>query len=136
MSISDIENGIRRKRLMKETVSCLIISVLLIIFNAVYTYFGYGEYSLHMRYMFLLPLVLGIGVSSLFLLFKKHAKINRVTFNLWNAGIGTVVVGCTVQGIINISGRYTTYGYVYLAIGSVMFIASAVTFIYELCTKK
>ncbi len=118
----------------KQIVTSLCVSVFLIVFNAVYTYFGFGEYSLHMRYMFLFPLIGGALVPFAVTALGFSHYVGRACFNLWNASIATFVVGCTVQGIINISGRYTEYGMVYLVIGIIIAIASVV--LYVLGVKK
>ncbi len=122
MFISDIDKN--KKRLILECINCLLISVLLIIFNAIYTHFSYGEYSLHMRYMFIFPLVFGSGASAVLLVLKKSHTVNRISFNLWNASVATYVFGCTVQGIINISGRHTEYAKVFFFIGIPMMLAA------------
>ncbi len=113
----------------KQIITSLCVSVFLIVFNAVYTFFGFGEYSLHMRYMFIFPFVGGAVIPAVLTLIGHSDYIDRACFNLWNAAIATFVVGCTVQGVINISGRYTDYGKVYFVIGTVGAVISFVLYI-------
>ncbi len=126
MSISATD--MNKRRMKFETVNCLFITVLLIIFNYIYTRFSFGEFSLHMRYMFIFPLVFGTFIPTVFLITDKCDSVSRLVFNLWNAGIGTHVAGCTVQGIINISGRHTLYGVIYFVLGTVMLLAAVIVF--------
>ncbi len=134
MFISDID--VSKRRMYLELFNCLIISVLLIIFNSVYTYYSFGEYSLHMRYMFLFPLVLGSGVSTVILFTRTYKKVSRVVFNMWNAGIATFVFGCKVQGIINISGRYTMYGLIYFILGIILTFCALVVFLVDILHNR
>lgn len=118
MSISDIN----KKRYKKTLITYSIVSVLCIIFNAVYTHFSYGMVSIHMKYMFLFPLLMGVVPSVPLLISKKN--INRVSFNLWNAGCGTFICGCIVVGVINNSGRNTNVFALYFMIGLFLSIVS------------
>lgn len=82
------------------------ISLILLIFNQVYERFSYGESSVYMRWMFLIPL---IG-AAIYLLsaFDKAWLSNRAATLLWNSSLAIFVSGCLIKGIIEISGRSTT----------------------------
>ena len=79
-----------------------------------------------MRLMFLFPLVGGALACTIIILLKLYAKISRASFNLWNSGIATFVVGCTVPGIINISGRNTDYGLIYWCLGTLLLLSGII----------
>lgn len=74
-----------------------------------------------MRFMFLIPLF-GGALPSLII----KSDIPRISFNLWNAGIATLVFGCLVRGIINISGRFTEYDMIYWVIGGILIISAII----------
>lgn len=77
-----------------------------------------------MKFMFLFPLLLGFVPSAVLLLSHLYSKIGRVSFNLWNAAVGTFVCGCITVGIINNSGRSTDTFIIYCIIGAVMMVSS------------
>ncbi len=132
LSISDID--IQKKRFIKSATVYAVITVLCIIFNTVYTYFGYGMYSLHMRWMFLFPMIGGIFANILNIFLKIQSS--RLSFNLHNAAISTFIIGSIVQGIINISGRSTDCWILYYTIAGVLLLASIICSIVGIKNNK
>ena len=81
------------------------LSLLCVVFTAVYERFSHGAVSSHMRCMFLMPLV-GCALPALLCyLTPLRRYVSRPAFNLWNSGLAVWTVGCLVRGIVNISGR-------------------------------
>ncbi len=120
------ENKLRRRLRFQISISAAC-SVFLIIFNAIYTHFGYGQYSLHMRYMFLFPLTMSCLIPLVIYLLKLHEAVNRLAFNLWNASVATFVFGCIVKGVIEISGRQTDFEKIYFSLGSLLAMISVIS---------
>ena len=84
------------------------LTVLCVVFTAIYEHFSHGAASPHMRSMFLMPLV-GIALPALLgYLTPLHRFVSRPAFNLWNSAMATWVAGCLFRGIVNISGRHTS----------------------------
>ncbi|WP_148409677.1 hypothetical protein [Murimonas intestini] len=122
---SDIESS--KRRYARTSLCYLAVSVLCIVFSLVYEKFSYGEYSVFMRNMFLFPLLGGMLPAIILQLTGKTASVNRVSFNMWNAGIAVFVSGCLVRGVINISGRFTEYDkWYWIAGGGMLVLAAAV----------
>lgn len=117
------------RRLFKAAAAHGAVTLVCILFTAVYEAFSYGEYSWHMRLMFLIPLALG-SLTALGLAFSSvRTRISRAAFNLWNSGIAVLIFGCLLRGIINISGRFTDYDkYYWIAGGLLLLSAVAVYF--------
>lgn len=121
---SDIDRS--KIRYARTSLSYLAVSVLCIVFNLIYERFSYGEYSVFMRNMFLFPLLGGMLPAIALQLTGKRVYVNRVSFNLWNAGIAVLVSGCLIRGIISISGRFTEYDkWYWLAGGGMLVLAAA-----------
>jgi len=98
----------------------LIITILTIIFSSVYLKLSFGVVSYFMKYIFVIPLVLGVIVY--FILDKlKFVQSDRLSFNLYNAAIFTLIVGAGIQGILEICGAESKYTPIYLII-SIIFI--------------
>ena len=75
--------------------------------------------------MFLCPLLGGVLPAGLFLAVSPARRaVSRLAFNLWNSGIATLIFGCLVRAIINISGRFTDYDILYWGAGALFLLAA------------
>lgn len=90
----------------KSFINLIFLSLFLNLFNQIYQGFSYGERSLYMQGMFLIPL-LGAGLYALSL-FGRAWLSNRASFLLFNSGLAIAISGCLIRGIIEMSGRSTT----------------------------
>lgn len=107
------------KNKYKKTVKVFsAVTIFSIVFNAIYEKFSYGESSVYMRLMFLAPLLLGVTCYGISFLVKSDFLAYRPTFLLWNSAIMIFVSGCLVKGIIEISGRSTSFDIPYWIAGT------------------
>ena len=117
---------IKNKRLKKTLVSYSLLTIFFFAFSRIYDSFSFGETSLHMHYLFAVPLVGGIVLA---LLLKIMPNLGRISLNLWNSAVAVLTAGMLFRGIVNLSGRSTTldqpYWYVGLAF-AILAIASLV----------
>ena len=104
----------------KESLRYMLLAVFCLLFDIIYEHFSYGEYSWAMRMMFLFPLLGGAGLA--WLLRGKSVKTWSARF--WKSGLAVFTVGCLVHGIIVISGRSSSYDWVYVIAGIVFCILS------------
>lgn len=122
MSTSVIKN--KNKRLKKTLISYSLLTIFFLVFSRIYESFSFGETSLHMHYLFVVPLIGGIILA---LLLKIIPNLARLSLNLWNSAVAVLTAGMLFRGIVNLSGRSTTldqpYWYVGLAF-SILAIAS------------
>ena len=86
---------IKNKKATKNLIICGALSLFLAVFAYVYEMFSYGQYSVHMRLMFIFPLIAGV-----FILFK-----NSLNKYFLNTALAVFANGFLVKGIIEISGR-------------------------------
>ena len=93
----------------------LILSIFLFIFSRVYVSLSYGEVSIFMNTLSLVPL---IGGGLLVGLLYLQPALSRISFNLWNSGVAVLTAGFLLRGIINLSGRSTTLDWPYWLIGA------------------
>ena len=68
-----------------------------------------------MHYLFALPLV---GGSLLLLFMKIIPNLSRLSLNLWNSAVATMITGMLFRGIVNLSGRSTTLDMPYWYVGA------------------
>ena len=110
---------------MKRTlITGLSLSLLCVVFTAIYEQFSHGAVSSHMRCMFLMPLV-GCALPALVgYLTPLRRLFCRPAYNLWNSGVALWTIGCLFRGIVNISGRYTDLDTIYRVAGWVFLAAS------------
>ena len=108
----------KNKRLQKTLVGYSILTIFFLVFSRIYESFSFGETSLHMHYLFIVPLVGGVILA---LLLKIIPNLGRNSLNLWNSSVAVLTTGMLFRGIVNLSGRSTTldqpYWYVGLAFG-------------------
>ena len=104
-----------KKRFKKTAVSYILLTIFFFAFSRIYETFSFGETSVHMHYLFALPLVGGI----LLLLFMKMIpNLSRLSLNLWNSAVAIITAGMLFRGIVNLSGRSTTLDMPYWYIGA------------------
>ena len=108
-----------KKRFKKTVISYTQITIFFFIFSRIYEAFSFGETSVHMHYLFAVPLVGGI-LLTMFL--KVLPQFSRMSLNLWNSAVAILTTGTLFRGIVNLSGRSTTLDapYWYVGIGFVI----------------
>ncbi len=108
-----------KKRFKKTVISYTLITIFFFIFSRIYEAFSFGETSVHMHYLFAVPLVGGI-LLTIFL--KVLPQFSRMSLNLWNSAVAILTTGTLFRGIVNLSGRSTTLDapYWYVGIGFVI----------------
>ena len=114
LSTSVIKN--KNKRLKKTLVGYSLLTIFFLAFSRIYESFSFGETSLHMHYLFVVPLVGGIILA---ILFKIIPNLARLSLNLWNSAVAVLTAGMLFRGIVNLSGRSTTLDQPYWYVGLV-----------------
>ena len=132
LSTSVINLG--KKRLKKTVIFYTLITIFFFVFSRLYEAFSFGETSVHMHYLFAIPLVGGIILA---ILLKSLPYFSRLSLNLWNSAVAIVTTGTLFRGIVNLSGRSTTLDAPYWYVGiSFAILAILSTFINPLLTNK
>ncbi|WP_061417516.1 hypothetical protein [Streptococcus oralis] len=114
MILSTSVTKIKNKRLKKTLVSYSLLTIFFFAFSRIYESFSFGETSLHMHYLFEVPLVGGIVLA---LLLKIKPNLGRISLNLWNSAVAVLTAGMLFRGIVNLSGRSTTLDQPYWYVG-------------------
>ena len=107
---------IKNKKANKNLIICGALSIFLAVFAYVYEMFSYGQYSVHMRLIFIFPLIAGV-----FILFK-----NSLNKYFLNAALAVLANGFLVKGIIEISGRTSSFDHLYLISACLLLFAAFV----------
>ena len=114
MILSTSVTKIKNKRLKKTLVGYSLLTIFFFAFSRIYESFSFGEASLHMHYLFAVPLVGGIVLA---LLLKIMPNVGRISLNLWNSAVAVLTAGMLFRGIVNLSGRSTTLDQPYWYVG-------------------
>ena len=99
---------IKNKKATKNLIICGVLSFFLAVFAYVYEMFSYGQYSVHMRLMFIFPIIAGV--------FKYFL----------NTALAVLANGFLVKGIIEISGRTSSFDHLYLISACLLLFAAFV----------
>ena len=103
-----------KKRFKKTAISYTLITIFFFAFSRIYEAFSFGETSVHMHYLFTVPLIGGI-LLAIFLKILPH--FSRISLNLWNSAVAIATTGILFRGIVNLSGRSTTLDGPYWYVG-------------------
>ena len=116
MTLSTLVTNFGKKRFKKTVISYTLITIFFFAFSRIYEAFSFGETSVHMHYLFAVPLIGGI-LLAIFLKVLPH--FSRISLNLWNSAVAITTTGTLFRGIVNLSGRSTTLDapYWYVRIG-------------------
>ena len=114
MILSTSVTKIKNKRLKKTLVGYSLLTIFFFAFSRIYESFSFGETSLHIHYLFAVPLVGGIVLA---LLLKIMPNVGRISLNLWNSAVAVLTAGMLFRGIVNLSGRSTTLDQPYWYVG-------------------
>ena len=116
MTLSTLVTNFGKKQFKKTVISYTLITIFLFAFSRIYEAFSFGETSVHMHYLFAVPLIGGI-LLAIFLKVLPH--FSRISLNLWNSAVAITTTGTLFRGIVNLSGRSTTLDtpYWYVGIG-------------------
>ena len=131
LSTSVIKN--KNKRLKKTLVSYSLLTIFFLAFSRIYESFSFGETSLHMHYLFVVPLVGGVILA---LLLKIIPNLVRISLNLWNSAVAVLTAGMLFRGIVNLSGRSTTLDQPYWYVGLAFAILAIVSLFFQKKNSK
>ena len=118
---------INKKLLEKTVIIYIVASILCFVFSFIYLKLSFGVVSLYMKYLTLIPLILGVFIY--FIVSKLKIKHSRVSYNLYNASVYTLTVGSIFQGILEICGAHSFYTIIYLIVGIIFMAISFINLI-------
>lgn len=116
------------KYFKKQSVVYFVFSIFTFIFGRVYEIFSHDVYSKFMMNAFFVPLVMGSLVSIIISLSKTKKFPNRLSSNLYNAGVATFTVYSIFRGVLEIYGTTNYLVNVYLYVGIIMILISIVLY--------
>lgn len=133
MILSTLVTKNKNKRLQKTLVGYSILTIFFLVFSRIYESFSFGETSLHMHYLFVVPLVGGVILT---LLLKIIPNLGRISLNLWNSSVAVLTTGMIFRGIVNLSGRSTALDQPYWYVGIAFAILAIVSLFFQKKNSK
>lgn len=129
------DTDLQRKQIFRTGYGYLVISLLCALFGAVYEYFSHEVYSAYMIYAFAFPLVLGTFI--LFTILLIHCKLpDRLSLNIYNAGVATFTVGSILEGVLEIYGTSNPLLSLYWYVGAFLTGLGALLYLTRCLLKK
>ena len=107
----------------------LLITILCVVFGAVYEAFSHGVYAFGMVYAFAIPLLGGVLPT---LLLTRHGRAlpSDTAVQLWHFGISALTVGSLFSGALEIYGTTSRLTAVYWLAGGVCLLLSLLTIVF------
>lgn len=99
----------------KQGIHYLILTILLILFDLIYEHYSYGQYSIWMRTLFIIPII-AFGINY----FIRNSYANMI----YHYALAFLLSGHIITGIIEISGRFSKYITIYWIISAGLLFAS------------
>lgn len=115
MFISDTDT--QKKHIANTGLVYLLVSLLCVLFGAVYEYYSHEVYSGYMIYAFVFPLAGGVLPFTLMSFSGCRQVPGRLTLNLYNAGIAALTVGSIMKGVMEIYGTTNDILQIYWIVG-------------------
>lgn len=131
LSTLENENSIYKKDLRKRINLYVKVTIFCLVFSFIYAQFSHGVSSIHITYLFLYPLCLGILVSLCLLHMKKSKRVSFLVTHLYHTGVTSLILSSTLRGIFEIAGTSSIYQSRLTIIGIVLIIGSILCFIME-----
>ena len=107
----------------------LLITILCVVFGAVYEAFSHGVYAFGMVYAFTIPLLGGV-LPALLLVRYGRALPSDTAVQLWHFGISALTVGSLFSGALEIYGTTSRLTAVYWLAGGVCLLLSLLTIVF------
>ncbi len=117
MSTLDIDGG--RREMGKTGFVYLLLTLLCVVFGAVYEVFSHQVYSYYMLYAFAIPLVCGV-LPFFALAFSTWPVPGRWARKVYHSGIAALTVGCFFTGVLEIYGTTNSLVRVYFVTGAAL----------------
>ena len=118
-------SDIKKSNLTKTIITYILITTIVYSISKIYSVFSHNVNSAFMSLMFLYPLIGGVLIFSVIKLFFKniyHYKYYRLSYNIYNSGVGTLVVGSLLIGIFEIAGTSSNFTKFYYIFGLIQII--------------
>ncbi len=129
-------DNMNQKRCLNGLMWSMVAAAFLAVFARVYNHFGHGITSIYMSYVFAIPMLLGGAVYLIMVFLPKRLKIRRISFNVYNAGIATLVSASIIKGICEIAGADSEYIKYFWLTGAILCIAAAAIYIIQIVIRR
>lgn len=126
----DINNESLKSSNVKAVNTYIIVSLLCVVINYIYSIFGHGVNSRYMAFMFLVPFIGGVFLFSVITYILKIQFIDRIWYNLYNSCVAAITIGCFLRGIYEIAGSDSKHFYMFWYLGAIFLMFSIIRLLY------
>ena len=115
-------------RARKGLTAMVLFTLFCLAFAKIYNHFGHGVTSRYLDLAFLIPLIFGVAIYLLLFLLPQSKGIDRISYNLYNSAIVTLVTGSLLQGIMEIAGTRQSLLFIYRIAGIILLLGGVFCF--------
>ncbi len=130
LSTSENRKAIQIFYIKKRVIPFFLITLLCMLISFIYAQFSHGVSSVHMTYLFLYPLVLGVLVGMLFYCFEKTSIDYFWASHLYHTGVTALVLGSLLRGIFDIAGTASVYQSILTFGGAITTFSGIIVFVF------
>ncbi len=138
MTLSTLQNRqeVRTFYLLKRVIPYVIVTLTCAIVAFVYAQFSHGVSSPHMTYLFAYPLLMGVNVGLLAMIFARCEPQSFLATHLYHTGVVAFILSSTLRGVFEIAGTSSIYEDVLFIIGVGLITGSIICYTVNRINKK
>ncbi len=102
----------------------------------IYSQFSHGVSSFHMTYLFIYPLIFGVGAGVITALTSRFKPLNFFATHLYHTGIVAVMLSSLLRGVFEIAGTASVYENILLTIGIALMVCAIMLFFTNRILKR
>ena len=121
---ADAQKRLRTSHTKRALIAYIGITAFCLLFSSVYNLFGHDVHSPFMTFLFVIPLVAGVGVAGMRLAMGA-ADAPRGARYAYHCAVATLTVASALRGVFDIAGTSSPWLIAYLVTSSVLLVATA-----------
>ncbi len=130
MTLSTLQNkqGIRRYYLHKYVIPYTIVTIICVTVSFIYSQFSHGVSSPHMTYLFAYPLILGVDVGFLAMIFARCKPQSFLASHFYHTAVAALILSSILRGVFEIAGTSSIYEDILFIIGVGLIMGSIICY--------
>ncbi len=120
LSTSQNKQDIIKYYFKRRVIPYVVVTIVCAIVAFVYSQFSHGVNSPHMTYLFAYPLIMGVSMGLLAMIFAGHKPQSFLASHLYHTGVVALILSSILRGVFEIAGTSSIYENILLVIGAVL----------------
>ncbi len=120
---------IRKYYLSKRVIPYAVVTVICILIALIYSQYSHGVRSPHMTYLFAYPLIMGVDVGLLAMIFAKQKPQSFLASHFYHTGVVALILSSILRGVFEIAGTSSIYEQILFSIGVGLIVCSIISYV-------